>query len=434
MDEDRNDIPIDEKWRVLDYFPKPITPPSTGIYEGELRYYAANKEWATIIEGLIDFLATPAAWAEEVTDESHHAIQQILIFEEGIDIMPDPLDTYEAIKMGIYDAVNDIAKQIVSGRVTDIVVGSDGTVTDPTTGLPTDDLPEDDPETPLLNENSYAKAGAAYEIAQGYNSLIKKVHELHGPTTTPVVALADAQFIIKALYQCDDGGVAMDAAMAQTYATRAASGGAIIDLGSGLEEALYCGNLQNPPVYAYIMGLAVSLQAKKDAIALLQALGGDNYQSWYNEGITTPSTNYIEFGCTPFDSETIVFSVAAGDFAGSGYKTGAVVNKNSHRVRLDVSGKIVDSVVGGYHDFFWQVDADGTKHFIGISGNRGTFQVTTNWDEPTAEEVPFRADGIYAVTRETFLVGCTFLTIRRKMTSPVAGGSFTMLITDLGDV
>src|SRR5262249_4320189 len=50
----------------------------------------------------------------------------------------------QAQKEAIYEAANDIAKQIVSGRTTNISVGSDGTVSDPTEGVPSEGIPTDD--------------------------------------------------------------------------------------------------------------------------------------------------------------------------------------------------------------------------------------------------------------------------------------------------
>lgn len=88
---DRVVILDDEKKRLLDLTAFKFVPPSEGIYEGEVRYYAANLKWAKLIEGFVSWLATVAAWPD-ANDENYQAIQEILTFLEGIDLPTSDFD------------------------------------------------------------------------------------------------------------------------------------------------------------------------------------------------------------------------------------------------------------------------------------------------------------------------------------------------------
>lgn len=83
--EDRNKVYTDEKNRIIDFSQFSYTAPESGIYEGDLRYFAVNSDWYPIVIGWIDHLAQIYAWGD-AEDERHHGIQQILIFEQGVDM------------------------------------------------------------------------------------------------------------------------------------------------------------------------------------------------------------------------------------------------------------------------------------------------------------------------------------------------------------
>lgn len=83
--EDRNKVYTDEKYRIIDFSQFSYTAPESGIYDGELRYFAVNADWYPIVIGWIDHLAEIYAW-KNAEDERYHGIQQILIFEQGVDM------------------------------------------------------------------------------------------------------------------------------------------------------------------------------------------------------------------------------------------------------------------------------------------------------------------------------------------------------------
>lgn len=425
---DRVIVPDDEKKRILDLSATTLPVPSVGIYDGEVRYYKANLEWARIIEGHVSWLASLAAW-KDAEDEGYEAIQQISIFLEGVET---GMATKDDIRDGIYEAFNQLAAQVVSGRFTDIFVGSDGTVSDPTTSV--DELPEspeDDPLTPLIREDWAAQMGAAIAVSAAVALFIAKLDNNYGPVNgTPVVALADTQFYVKTFFAVDE--VEMDAAIAGYYTYRGSNARILFLTTDNIEAYLFCNGANELGLKKWTVDLSTYPTTKQAMfLTLIAALADSFWTGYYNAGLLVPSTEYRAASCTPFDTEIITF--AGADFTGSGYKSGGVVNKNNHRVLIDVTGIIPDTA-GGTQDFFWRKDSVGALTFIGTSTPNGTWQVNTNWVAPSAAEVPYRTDGHYQVTRDTVTTGATLLSIRRKLTESGTGHSFVMTITDLGSV
>lgn len=85
MTEDRNITYTDEKNRIIDFSQFEYEAPEIGVLEGELKYFACNAQWYPIIMGWVDHLSQIYAW-KNAQDERHHGIQQILIFERGVEL------------------------------------------------------------------------------------------------------------------------------------------------------------------------------------------------------------------------------------------------------------------------------------------------------------------------------------------------------------
>lgn len=426
MDEnnDRNVVPFDEKGRILDFFERPITPPESGIYDGQLRYYAASPQWATIIEGLIDFLATPAAWDDSVTDESHHAIQQILIFEEGIEL-PMSID-YDALKQaiseGMYEFGNNIAKQIVSGRTNNISVDEDGSVSDPTTD-PTGGagLPEDDPDT-FFSETKAALYGAAYETAKAVELFLDKLDTYYGSSNgSPVTPLADTQANIKDYFACDDS--LMDSAIANYYTYRTSVNTLSFGVSSQLIGLLYCNGVNERTLNQWLIDSSGYNQAKRTVISdLVTGLAQEFWDYYYNRGLSLPSTAYLETTCEPTQTETFTITALATNF------TAANSVKVNHRLKITVTGKFTDAD-GDTRDMWW----------LKLSGQTPTFTsavtITTQGlspSKPTSSQVPYNSNGSYVFTIDTLNTGSLIFNIpNTSMGAPITG-SITVTVEDLG--
>lgn len=331
--------------------------------------------------------------------------------------------TVEEICEGVSCAIEKAAVAIIqgykAGAINDVNIGYDGS----TTVTPPGQAPDDT----TTSSDEEERAGGATGVRNGYQTLVKQLDTF----ITQGLTAAVMAVYLEEFFEFDD--VATLEATIQIYVNWRATPNAAYTIPSSMAEKVYCRGLNKQVLNTWAFN---STNATLDDffIQMTNALSMNQFNYWFNQGKLVPSTDYVEYACTKFDTETIEFKQADGDFAGGAYKTGSVVNKNNHRVLLEASGKIIDTVNGGYQDFFWKVAADGTKTLIGTATSGGTAQVTSNWSWPTAAEVPFRSDGIYKVTRETVASGATFLSIRRKMGSPEVGGQFTLKITDLGEI
>ncbi len=120
MEENRIVTMGDEKAQIVDFQDSRFIPPDIGIYEGEIRYYKANKQWASFIEGHLLALASVAAWVE-AQDESHIGIQAIRTFIEGITLeiqncgdVEDCLSTSPTI-IGLNDGISAVEEDVTGG-------------------------------------------------------------------------------------------------------------------------------------------------------------------------------------------------------------------------------------------------------------------------------------------------------------------------------
>lgn len=399
-------------------------------------YKLLNQQQVAILLALLEYQKWATRWTNLELDNS-----ELLAFVGDIEdrLMRSELSMsidydawYDANKRAMYDAINDVAKQIVSGRTFDISIASDGTVSNPADDV--NELPEspaDNPLTPLIREDWAAQMGGAIAVSVAVALFIAKIDTAYGVVNgTPVMSLSDCQFLIKTYFECD--AAAMDAAIAGYYTYRNTNGRIVFTTSDSTESYLFCNGANELGLKKWTIDQSAYPAVKQAMfLTLVAALADAFWTGYYSSGLLIPSTEYRAAACTPFDTEIITFTGA--DFTGSAYKSGGVVNKNSHRVLLDVTGKVNDTL-GGVQDFFWRKDNLGALTFVGNATANGTWQVNSNWSAPSASEVPYRADGHYQVTRDIVNTGAGFLTIRRKLTELGAGGSFVMTITDLGQM
>lgn len=427
---DRRAVLEDEKNRILDLRDFHMLPPEVGIYDEPVRYFKANKQWCQFIFGWLTWMQSESFW-KEAQDTNFHAIQQILIFEEGIEggFIMSPEDFYDANKRAIYDALNDLAKQIVSGRTTGIVVDDDGNVSAPGE----DGGVEDDPDTPQ-NEGLEARSGAAITVGNGLDGLYNKLFALFGVDAEPDTSLGDAQFIIKASFDCDDA--AMDAAIAGYYDVRTALFSDYVALNEDeLAEVWYCSNGSRSAINDYILLLATPSQtARFNIVELFSALTDAQFEQWVDAGSLVPSTAYVSYDCVPVATYEFDLIYTATAFA---QVTPPIVYKHNHRLLLEVSGKITDpDQAGQERDLLYHKSAVGAVAFEGFQMNAAGL---VDAGQISAALIPYQSSGIYRFTVDlldnpTEDSEIIFGRNVAPFAPPNIAGTIHIKITDLGEI
>lgn len=418
---DRNLVPLDAKQRLIDLMANPFELPETGIYDEPVRYFKANLLWTPIIFGWLDWLEDIAGW-QAAEDDNFRGIQEILVFEEGIDpIMTTPAEMQEAITEGIYKAFNDLAKQVVSGSRANFAVDEDGNVVPPSAGGAV--LPEDDPAT-VINEERAARAGAALSVATGLVKFYEYLLELYGPIDdTPVTPLEDAQFLINSTYLTLPE---MDPSMTAYYLERGLGGNCVQVLnGSELGGYIYChGTLSlQAAIRQYIVTLTtIDLNSKKRMIDLLLALDTAQLDAWFNAGLPVPSSAYHDFPCEPIPDEEILLTRDET-------KDSNGIAKKNHRYLIKTQGLLTD-IDGQLQDTWYFIEPGESPVF-----NAGHFNVTSTGftADPTAAQVPYRDDHKYEWTfeRDDNHV-LHFLWSTNVMMGEESTGQLTINLHDLG--
>lgn len=419
---DRNYVLLDAKQRIIDLMENGQELPEVGIYDTPVRYFKANEEWCKIIFGWLDWLEDVAGW-KDAEDDNYSGIQQILIFEEGIE-MPEPSELYLAIKSGIYDAVNDVAKQIVSGRVTNITVGDDGTVTDPTDGMPETPV-EDDPATEI-NEARSAAAGGAIAVRLGFNEIWSIVSAMWTASASSQAActtrLLDT-FVWVSDAEC--GAFVND-----YYAARTAAASWVAAFTTILDSRMYCKGVTKQALNDWIYDTFTGSQLDM-ALDLSRAIDQEQMNTWYNFGIQTPSTAYITYSCTPAEIEEFILDMSTANIVQ--YTTNAVY-KTSHRLLIEVSGSFVDAdVANTVQDFFYEVNTvTGIKTFL-----PSFFQINgAGITEPSQAQVPYQPSHSYAVTVDIPSTSSGTIIFGRDNDAyavPNITGILSFKVTDLGE-
>jgi hypothetical protein len=332
-----------------------------------------------------------------------------------------PEEFYDANKRAIYDAVNDIAKQIVSGRVTNIMVGEDGEVTDPTEGSEQPvEIPEDDPATPSLDENAAARAGGVNAVRRGLNLIWTDMNAWK----SAAVPTADMIFRLKVKYLMNEDPLTEQFVVAY----EAAWPSKINSYTETLEGMLYCGtgNFKNI-IAEYILG-SISAPLQPEAFALNAAISDAQITEWYQAGVQVPSTMYETYPCSVVQDETLIFDMAP---ANNPQRTTSEQWKVNHRFLIDVSGSFVDSDVPNViYDGMWEHNTStGVKTFKPV-----TFNFSGGVVAPLQAQVPYRSDHHYSFTVEkTGNNANGILTVDNGSAAvPNITGTVTVNIKDLG--
>lgn len=425
--DDRQLVLTDLKNRILDMQANPFVAPDVPWDAEPVRYFKLNLQWCKILAGWLEWMEDVAGW-QDAEDDLHAGIQGFLAFERGIEgeIPMDAAEFKQALYEGLYKWTNDVAKQIVSGVTSGFAVDDDGNVVPPGEDV---DLPDDDPETPA-DENAESRNGSAIAYANGINGFLGRISSLFGVDTTEDRTVAEAIEIMENLYMHGETVTAFSTAMGE-YWTRRAAGQDVVVSVNDLAEAIYCEGFSLATVIELIYTQESDVDAADLAADLLSsAIDSDLTNFWIMKGSAIPSTDYIEYGCTPVPTETFQLNLdGTGDT-----KTGVIAQKEDHRLLINIAGKATDAAFPGVEiDFFYRKNADGSivrqagiGFFTGAGFNSG--------NQPADAKIPYQASGIYRFTMDTLDDG--FLTFTRDNGTLGVGtvGLIDITVEDLGSI
>lgn len=423
---DRQAVLFDFKNRIIDFMESGFVAPEVGIYDEPVRYLKMNEEWFKIFAGWLAWMESPAFWSE-AEDDNYIGIQEILVFEEGIEAMA----TQEDIAKGMYQAMNWFCLQVVSGNYQNlnIVTDGEGVVTQPT-GDATEDLPEDDPLT-QINEESSAKMGGAIAVRQGLRVFFDKIDTAYGSTNgTPTNTAAYTQFLINSYFQTNDAN--MDLAIDDYYTYRMTNNKHQFTPTSAFDYYLYCKGANLQTFTRWILDISGYAIAKQEQmIRLAEALADEFWTDYFAYGMETPSSLYVEAPCTPAAVEEFTLDMSTSNNVQ--YTTNAVY-KAGHRLLMEVSGSFVDSdVPDEIQDYFYAVTiSTGAKLFRPVSFAINGAGIT----EPVQAQVPYQPSHSYAITLDIPTTSSGTIIFGRDNDAfdvPNVTGILTFKITDLGE-
>jgi len=348
-------------------------------------------------------------------------IEYRLMQNQGAFLMT-PEEYYDANKRSIYDAWNDIAKQVVSGRTTNIVVDADGGVSDPVTSDPVT-LPEDDPLTPI-DETESSRFGAVSEIAAKLEAFLDMVDASYGATNgAPVDFLATCQEKIAAYWPVDR--VAMDTAISDYYAYRASQPRIIFDRGTAFPLYLYCNGYNDNVLGRWLIDVSTYAFPKQVVVLnLWKALADTFFSEFYAIGAVKPSSQYLDAACVPIayqEFTNMVFAVART----------TTPFKASHRMKFRVSGYALD-VDGDIQDGMWYRTAAGV-----LTRSNWNFVHSAGSNLPSDNQVVYNSAHVYEYTIDLGALNQVMVVTPNKNAGMSAVGltyptPFKVEITDLG--
>lgn len=424
--DDRQKITLDFKQRIIDLMANQQPLPDVGIYDEPLRYFKANEQWCAVIFGWLDWLEDVAGWPES-ENENHAGIQAILIFEEGIKMEPIDYDLLkQAISEGMYEFGNNIAKQIVSGRTTNISVGEDGTVSNPSDVPSEDELPVDDPETPL-DETMMTKSGGMSGVRLGIN----QIWSLMNSQYTAGMATSGAITRIGQIYILDDAG--LTALVEGYWAARAAAEPYVASFAATLDGYFFCKGLTKQVLAEWIYEVH-TVNQQNIAALMIDALTDEQMAIWYNKGLESPSTDYLAYSCIPIPSYEFTLATLGTLFSDTH------VLKKNHRYLVTAEGYFVDTE-GDIQDILWY-KSFGAANAEVFNTTQLNLQISGAVKRhPTVFEVPYDpvnhryqwslemgtsdASANWTLNRVTAVIGTT-------NSSPTGGVHIT--IDDLGEI
>jgi len=384
-----------------------------------------NQQQVAILLMLLTYQKWTTRWTNlDITDDELQKYigdieERLMRNEGGMSIDYEALKN--AIRDGMYEFGNDIAKQIVSGRTSNIAVGDDGTVSDPTDEAGDEStLPEDDPAT-TINETLAAKSGAAIQVRLGCNDVWARLGTLYTNGLTNV----QAKNLMLELYVWDDDNACQQ--LVDTYWTaRAGAAPYVSSFAATLDGYIYCKGLSDQTIAEWIYELHTVNQ--QSMAMLITNLADEQFARWWNAGLEVPSTNYLGYSCTKIDTESWSYAMQAASVA---YVISGVL-KGGHRYKFDFQGSFTDTDNPGIvQDAFWSHNlGTGIKTYIGLTWS------ISGITAPTSAQVPFRSDHKYSVTLDKNVGSDNAGTITKanNFTTPANSvGTISAVMTDMGE-
>lgn len=336
-----------------------------------------------------------------------------------------PEEFYDANKRAIYDAINDVAKQIVSGRTTNISVDDTGTVTDPTTAAPEEELPEDDPET-VGDEGLEAQNGGTVRTVDYLQQILTRMFTWYS-ATTPAVTQQQAEDRLQLLYGFEQA--AANTFANYWYTVYMNSSGAVTLDESLLDSLFFCRGLSIATFSKYIFETHTPAAEIAVLEVLAENLTQEQLNTWFNEGLSTPMTKYVTYSCTRIDEESATMNMASAEIVTVNLSG---VWKKDHRYRIRASGTFTDSDNPGIiKDAFWSIDTStGVKTFEGSA-----VIATSGVAALTQAEVPYSPSHVYNVIVEKTNIASVGILTRNNnpFNLPNTTGTLTFTITDEGE-
>lgn len=429
---DRRGTLHDEKHRILDMLANPFEVPDVAWDEQPVRYFKLNLQWCKILAGWLDWMEEVAGWRDAEGDD-HPGIQGFLEFEVGINggVFMTPEEYYDAHKRATYDAWNDIAKQIVSGRTTNIAVGGDGTVTDPTTGGEGGEgVPPDDPTTPEIREDLESRAGGAIFLTNKLDKILLDMFTWFSGYVAPSTGVTSqmAEDRLVNLYEFEPANA--NNLASYWYDVYQNASGAVDLNDSVLDGLFYCKGVSLTTFARYIYEHHSTAAELPVLEIFLESLTQAQLDNWFAEGTAVPSKAYETYSCTLIDPEQVTLNMSTAEIV---QVATAGVWKQNHRFRCIISGSFTDSDTPDIvRDFFWEHNtATGVKTFR----NSNPFISGATSGAHNAAEVPFEASHNYnVIVEKTGATGaCIVSCDNAPFNLPNTVGSITVDIEDLGE-
>lgn len=386
-----------------------------------------NQQQTAILLALLEYQKWPTRWlnlglnSDEL--ETYIAdIEQRLMRNEG-----EGMATKEDIRDGMYEAMNRLALQVASGQFANLNITTDenGAVSMGDGGIPEPELPEDDPSTPI-NEQDSSYYGGVAEIAAKLESVTDKIDALYGNVNnTPATVEATTQTIMRQYFPCDEN--LMQAAVSAYYAYRVANNQLSVDRGTSLPLYLYCNGYDTTAQYKWLQDVSGYAFAKQQIIyGLWASLSTEFYTRYFAIGSQVPSNQYLDAACVPMPYQEFLDILYA-----STRNLSPAVAKGGHRLKIRVSGHYVDPD-GDIQDAFWYRTAAGV-----LTRSNFTFSHAAGANMPSDNQVPYNASHIYEYTIDLSTAASSWsVTFNRNAGMNVAStspsGGFDIQITDVG--
>lgn len=329
-----------------------------------------------------------------------------------------------AIRDGMYEFGNDIAKQIVSGRTTDIAVGSDGTVTDPTDSTGGEELPPDDPGTEY-DETAAAEYGGTLAICRAVELFWDKIDAYYGNVNgTPALPQGDTQALMKAYFPIDED--AFDLALTAYYLYRSGQPQLNINFTATNYLFIYCKGSNETAVNQWLIDSSgFSFGKITQAAQLINGLAPEFWSKYMAQGIKTPSTSYLDAPCVPIAPQTLT-----GLVFGTARSTTPL--KASHRMLMKVKGYALD-VDGDIQDWFWYRTAAGVN-----TRSNAVFTHGAGGNQPSDNQVVYSPTHEYEYTIDLSALNAAMTITPTKNANMNATGltypvPFEITLEDLGE-